>query len=69
MTALTTPHASSPLASLKINHVAIRVPDFNVAAAWYAEQLDFRLKQIAFPLPGLPSDLFIQRETIVSISS
>ena len=45
MTALTTPHASSPLASLKINHVAIRVPDFNVAAAWYADKLDFRLKQ------------------------
>jgi catechol-2,3-dioxygenase len=45
MTALTTPHASSPLASLKINHVAIRVPDFDIAVAWYADKLDFRLKQ------------------------
>ena len=41
----TTPHASSPLASLKINHVAIRVPDFDTAVAWYADKLDFRLKQ------------------------
>ena len=40
-----TPHASSPLASLKINHAAIRVPDFDVAVAWYADKLDFRVKQ------------------------
>jgi glyoxylase I family protein len=37
--------ASSPLASLKINHTAIRVPDFDIAVAWYADKLDFRLKQ------------------------
>jgi catechol 2,3-dioxygenase-like lactoylglutathione lyase family enzyme len=35
----------SPLASLKINHAAIRVPDFDTAVAWYADKLDFRLKQ------------------------
>ena len=52
MTALTTPHASSPLASLKINHVAIRVPDFDIAVAWYADKLDFRLKQ-SVPVAGL----------------
>jgi len=40
-----TTHASSPLASLKINHAAIRVPDFDTAVAWYADKLDFRLKQ------------------------
>ena len=40
-----TPHVSNPLASLKINHTAIRVPDFDTAVAWYAEKLDFRLKQ------------------------
>jgi catechol 2,3-dioxygenase-like lactoylglutathione lyase family enzyme len=45
MTAIVTPHASSTLGSLKINHVAIRVPDFDIAVAWYAEKLDFRLKQ------------------------
>jgi glyoxylase I family protein len=52
MTALTTPHASSPLASLKINHAAIRVPDFDIAVAWYADKLDFRLKQ-SVPVAGL----------------
>ena len=45
MDKLTPPHASSPLASLKINHAAIRVPDFDAATAWYADKLDFRLKQ------------------------
>jgi catechol 2,3-dioxygenase-like lactoylglutathione lyase family enzyme len=45
MKPLTTPRASSPLDSLKINHAAIRVPDFDTAVAWYADKLDFRLKQ------------------------
>ena len=39
MTTLSTPPASSPLASLKINHAAIRVPDFDMAVAWCADQL------------------------------
>ena len=46
MTTLSTPPASRPLASLKINHAAIRVPDFDAAIAWYADKLDFRSKQI-----------------------
>ena len=41
----TKPHISNPLASLKINHTAIRVPDFDTAVAWYADKLNFRLKQ------------------------
>lgn len=45
MSTITTPHAPSPFASLKINHAAIRVPDFDTAVAWYADKLDFRLKQ------------------------
>jgi catechol 2,3-dioxygenase-like lactoylglutathione lyase family enzyme len=45
MNTLTPPHATSPLASLKINHTAIRVPDFDTAVAWYADKLEFRLKQ------------------------
>jgi glyoxylase I family protein len=45
MNTLSTPPASSPLASLKINHAAIRVPDFDIAVAWYADKLDFRSKQ------------------------
>jgi catechol 2,3-dioxygenase-like lactoylglutathione lyase family enzyme len=44
---LTTANISSPFASLKINHSAIRVPDFDTAVAWYAEKLDFRLRQSA----------------------
>ncbi|QMV19724.1 VOC family protein [Granulicella sp. 5B5] len=42
---MNTPHTSGPLASLKINHTAIRVPDFGSAVAWYADKLDFRVKQ------------------------
>ena len=52
MNAPATFHASSPLASLKMNHAAIRVPDFDTAVAWYAGKLDFRLKQ-SVPVAGL----------------
>jgi glyoxylase I family protein len=45
MKTLTTPQVSNPLTSLKINHTAIRVPDFDIAVAWYADKLDFRLEQ------------------------
>ena len=45
MNSLTTSRVSDPLASLKINHTAIRVPDFDTAVAWYADKLDFRSKQ------------------------
>ena len=45
-------NASSPFASLKINHSAIRVPDFDTAIAWYAEKLDFRVRQ-SVSLAGL----------------
>jgi len=47
MSTLSTSPASSPLASLKINHAAIRVPDFDLAVAWYADKLDFRSKKTA----------------------
>jgi hypothetical protein len=30
---------SSPFASMKIEHVGIRVPDFDAAVAWYSEKL------------------------------
>ncbi|ADV82442.1 VOC family protein [Terriglobus saanensis] len=48
MASPTTPPVLNPLSSLKINHTAIRVPDFDTAVAWYADKLDFRLKQSAF---------------------
>jgi catechol 2,3-dioxygenase-like lactoylglutathione lyase family enzyme len=34
---------SSPFASWKFEHAAIRVPNFDAAVAWYSEKLDFRL--------------------------
>jgi catechol 2,3-dioxygenase-like lactoylglutathione lyase family enzyme len=36
---------ASPFASWKVDHAAIRVPDFDAAIAWYTEKLDFRLKK------------------------
>jgi glyoxylase I family protein len=36
-----TANASSPFASWKIDHAAIRVPDFDAAVAWYTESLTF----------------------------
>ncbi len=35
--------SSSPFASWKFEHAAIRVPDLDTAVAWYSEKLDFRL--------------------------
>jgi catechol 2,3-dioxygenase-like lactoylglutathione lyase family enzyme len=35
--------SSSPFASWKFEHTAIRVPDFDTAVAWYERKLDFRL--------------------------
>jgi glyoxylase I family protein len=40
---------SSPFASWKVDHAAIRVPDFATAVEWYTQKLDFRLrKQVSF---------------------
>lgn len=36
---------SSPFASWKFEHAAIRVPDFEAAAAWYVEKLDLQLSK------------------------
>ena len=55
---MTTPITSSaaeapaPFCSWKIDHAAIRVPDFGAAVAWYIEKLDFRLKRSS-PIAGL----------------
>ena len=43
---LTNPPAhntKSPFASMKGHHVAVRVPDFEMAKRWYVEKLDFRV--------------------------
>ena len=34
---------SSPFASARGHHVAVRVPDYDQAKRWYAEKLDFRV--------------------------
>jgi catechol 2,3-dioxygenase-like lactoylglutathione lyase family enzyme len=47
-----TADASYPFPSWKIDHAAIRVPDFDAAVAWYTEKLDFHLKR-SLPLAGL----------------
>jgi catechol 2,3-dioxygenase-like lactoylglutathione lyase family enzyme len=36
---------ASPFVGWKVDHAAIRVPDFDAAIAWYTEKLDFRLKK------------------------
>jgi len=44
-TPITSPAAdtSSPFASCKVEHMGIRVPNFDAAVAWYTEKLGFRL--------------------------
>jgi len=42
----------SPLPPMKLDHAAIRVPDFDTAIAWYSEKLDFHLT-LSVPLAGL----------------
>jgi len=40
---------ANPFASWKVDHAALRVPDFDAAIAWYTEKLNFRLrKHVAF---------------------
>lgn len=41
-TKLPTTNYASPFASMRGNHVAIRVPDLEEARKWYVEKLDFR---------------------------
>ena len=67
---LTAPPANptSPFASWKGDHTGIRVPDFDAAAAWYRETLDFRVMQtmplgektLAFLCPALDESFRIE---------
>jgi catechol 2,3-dioxygenase-like lactoylglutathione lyase family enzyme len=68
-TETTTPaDPSSPFASWKGDHVGIRVPDFDAAAAWYTSKLDFRLthtmplgeKTLAFLSPAADESFRIE---------
>jgi catechol 2,3-dioxygenase-like lactoylglutathione lyase family enzyme len=42
---MTPVNSSSPFASWKVDHAAMRVPDFDAAMSWYTEKLDFRLRK------------------------
>jgi len=58
---------SNPFACWKVDHAALRVPDFDAAIAWYTEKLNFRLRKhvswagltFAFLSPGGDADDFI----------
>jgi len=62
------PNPSSPFASWKGDHVGIRVPDFDAAAAWYTTALDFRVvrqmqlgeKTLAFLSPANDDSFHIE---------
>ena len=59
---------SSPFASMKGNHVAVRVPDYEQATRWYIEKLDFRLVrtwalgdlQLAYLAPANDNGFFVE---------
>ncbi len=58
----------SPFASMKGHHVAVRVPSFEAAVAWYTEKLDFRVvhqwpyadQKLAYLAPANDNDFFIE---------
>ena len=59
---------SSPFASMKGHHVAMRVPDFAVAKRWFAEKLDFRVvhewpyadQHLAYVAPPTDDTFFVE---------
>lgn len=59
---------SSPFASMKGDHVAMRVPDYEAAKRWYVEKLDFRVvhewpyedQNLAYLAPATDDDFFIE---------
>lgn len=58
----------SPFASMKVHHVAVRVPNFERALTWYVEKLDFHVlrqwtyadMQLAFIAPAEDSEFVIE---------
>ncbi|HEV7710813.1 MAG TPA: VOC family protein [Asanoa sp.] len=59
---------SSPLASARGHHVAVRVPDYAGAKRWYTEKLDFRVVaewswaglQLAYLAPPDDDDFYVE---------
>ena len=68
LTQLPAPNSRSPFASMKGHHVAIRVPDFEVAKRWFVEKLDFRVihewpyadQHLAYVAPPTDDTFFVE---------
>jgi catechol 2,3-dioxygenase-like lactoylglutathione lyase family enzyme len=68
LTQLPAPNTRSPFASMKGHHVAIRVPDFEVAKRWFVEKLDFRVihewpyadQHLAYVAPPTDDTFFVE---------
>lgn len=60
---------SSPFASMKGDHVGVRVPNIDEAIAWYTEKLDFRIMhrwpygdlQLAYVAPAVDSTFTLEQ--------
>jgi len=68
LTQLPAPNSRSPFASMKGHHVAMRVPDFQVAKRWFVEKLDFRVihewpyadQHLAYVAPPTDDTFFVE---------
>lgn len=68
LTQLPARNETSPLASMRGHHVALRVPDFETELSWFLEKLDFRLvhrwpyedQQVAYLAPPDDDGLFVE---------
>ena len=61
-------NTTSPFASMKGHHVAMRVPDYEVAKRWFVEKLDFRVihewpyadQHLAYVAPPTDDTFFVE---------
>lgn len=61
-------NTGSPFSSMKGHHVAVRVPSFEAAIAWYTQKLDFRVvhqwpyadQKLAYLAPAADNEFFIE---------
>jgi glyoxylase I family protein len=61
-------NSNSAFADMRGHHVAVRVPDFEIAKHWYVEKLDFRVihewpyadEQLAYLAPANDDDFMIE---------
>ena len=68
LTQLPAPNTKSPFASMKGHHVAMRVPNFEVAKRWFVEKLDFRVihewpyadQHLAYVAPPADDTFFVE---------